>query len=139
MEHLDRILETRDDVRVQEVPGDPAHEQIAAAGVESQFGRDARIGATENACERVLTLGQRLALVLEVVPPGNAFDIALITLHEALQRGLRRQDVLQLRRGFRRLGESVARDRQAGHRGASEREEATSRDTCRMNGGRVGT
>src|SRR5262249_1814321 len=128
-----------DAVSVQEVPGDPTYEQIAAAGVERQFRRNARIGATENAGERVLAPGQRVALVPEVVPLGNAVDIALVALHQALQRRLRRQDVRRLGGSFGRCGESIARDRQPRHRGPGEREEVTPRYAYHMTCIRIGT
>ena len=47
--------------------------QLANFLIERVLGRNARIGAAENARERVLALGQRFALVPEVVPPGDAF------------------------------------------------------------------
>ena len=85
----DAVFEARDRFVIGEVAGHPAHEQVAAAGVESIFGRDARIGATEDRGERILPLDQRFTFGLEIVPPRHALDIAAVAGDQQLQRFIR--------------------------------------------------
>jgi hypothetical protein len=138
MKDRNGIFEARDDVGVEEVAGHPAHEQIAAGGIEGIFRRHARIGAAENARERILSLAQGFALMLEIVPPGYPLDIALIAHHQALERRIGRQDVFLLGRRLGRRGEAVAGERKAGHCRPAQRQKVTPRNGHRMDSGGVG-
>ena len=82
-EHGDGIFQAGDRFIVGEVAGHAANEEIAAAAIEGIFGRDARIGAAQDGGVRVLAAGQRLPLMLEVVPQRHALDIARISFQQA--------------------------------------------------------
>ena len=58
-------------------------------GLEAEFRCDARVGAAQHRGKRILALGERFALVLEVVPPADAFDVAGIALHQLVKGGVR--------------------------------------------------
>ena len=56
----------------------PGRRKIAAAAVEGVFGRDTQIRATQDAGVGILAAGQRLPLMLEIVPARHALDIAFV-------------------------------------------------------------
>src|SRR6188474_2599640 len=80
-EHGDGIFHARDRIVVGEIAGHAADEQVTAPAIEGIFGRDARIRAAQDGRVRVLPPGQCLPLMLEVVAPRRAFDIARISFH----------------------------------------------------------
>ena len=92
------VFEARDHIVIGKISGDPANEEVAAARVEGIFGSDTRIGAAQNGRVRVLPFRQRLALMAEIVALRHALDIAGVPRHQEIERGLRRNDVLRLRR-----------------------------------------
>lgn len=85
IQHGHRVFHAGDGFGAGKISGDAANEQIAAASVEGIFRRDARIGTAQYGRERILSADQRLALVLEIVPPRHAVDIAGIAFRQALQ------------------------------------------------------
>lgn len=56
---LDRVFDAADIHRINDLSGSSNHEDVAETDVEYQFGRDARIGATEDESKRLLVFGQR--------------------------------------------------------------------------------
>ena len=78
VQHGDAIFQARDRLVGGEIAGDAADEEIAPSAVEGIFGRDARIGAAQDRRIGILAAGQRFALMLEIMPPRHAFDIARI-------------------------------------------------------------
>src|SRR5258707_2087968 len=61
----------------------PATRQTnSSATIEGIFGRDARVGAAQDAGVGVLSPDQRFPLILEVVTPGNSVDVPLVALHQ---------------------------------------------------------
>ena len=113
IEHRDGIFQARDRIVVGEIAGDATDEQIAAAAVEGIFGRDAGIRAAQDAGIGILAAGQCLAFVLEIVPARDAVDIAGVALHQPLQRLVRRNRVLRLRRRLGILGKGPRRQGKA--------------------------
>jgi hypothetical protein len=91
-----RVFEARDDDVAGEVTGQAADEHIAAGGIEAVFRGDARVGAAQHRGKGILAAAQRLALMLEVVPPADAIDVARIALHQTLERGVGRENVFRL-------------------------------------------
>jgi len=104
------MLATR--IVVGEIAGHTADEQVTPSAIEGIFGRDARICAAQDGGVRVLTSGQCLPLMLEVVAPRRAFDIARISFHQFLEGGIRRQHVLRLGRSLGILGASCVCEHQ---------------------------
>ena len=128
VEHRDRIFQARDRVVIGEIAGDAADEQVAAAAVEGVFGRDAGIRAAQDAGIGILPAGQCLALVLEIVPARDAFDIAARcpssaapAPHPAKSRSAALAAALYpwQRRAARRPGRRRCRPRRSGSGGAS--------------------
>jgi hypothetical protein len=76
-----------------------ADKQISARCVEA-FGRNPGIGAAQHSGEWILSAGQRLALVSEIVPARYALHIAVVAFHQTIERRIRCDDVLCLRRSF---------------------------------------
>ena len=128
MQDRDRVLEAGNDVGIGDVAGDAAHEQVAAAGVECEFGRNPRVGAAEDAGKRVLAPRQRFPFVLEVMAFGHAVDITGIAFHQPLERGIRGDRVFGFRRGFRVFRKTAygRRRRERGRPG--ERHDAPARE-----------
>src|SRR6516225_11321481 len=87
VQHCHSIFETRDGFLDGEIAGVAADEHVAARGIEAEFRCDARVGAAQHRGKRILALGERFALVLEVVPPADAFDVAGIALHQLVKGG----------------------------------------------------
>lgn len=81
------------------ISGNAADKQISARCVEA-FGRNPGIDAAQHSGERILSAGQRLALVSEIVPARYALHIAVVAFHQTIERRIRCDDVLCLRRGF---------------------------------------
>src|SRR5581483_11256842 len=75
-EDRDGVFEAGDHVVVGEIARHPADEEIASGAVKSIFGSYTRISAAENRCVGVLAVGEGLALVNEIVSPGNAGNVA---------------------------------------------------------------
>lgn len=66
---LDRVFDAADIHRINDLSGSSNHENVAETDIEYQFGRDARIGATENESKRLLVFGQRGTPAEEVSAP----------------------------------------------------------------------
>src|SRR5579884_902895 len=120
LEHLDRVFEARDHFVACEIAGHTADEQVAARGVEAIFGRDAGVGAAENGGKRILTSRQRPALVLKIMTPAYAFDIARIALLQTGKRSVRRDDVFRLGRRLVIGGVRLRAERKARRSGCAK-------------------
>jgi hypothetical protein len=68
-----------------------ADKQISARCVEA-FGRNPGIGAAQHSGEWILSAGQRLALVSEIVPARYALHIAVVAFHQTIERRIRCDD-----------------------------------------------
>ena len=84
----DGIFQAGDRLVAGKISGHAANEEIASAGIEGVFRRDARIGAAQDGGEGILTSDQGLPLTLEIVTPRFALGVALIAFHEPLERGI---------------------------------------------------
>ena len=67
---------------IGEVTRHAADEQVASGAIKGIFGRDARIGATQNAGVGILPPNQRFPFTLEVMTPGNSVDVQLVAFHQ---------------------------------------------------------
>ncbi|MNR39934.1 hypothetical protein D3C85_1581800 [compost metagenome] len=65
--HGDTVLDTRQTFVRNKVTGHADGEKITSCSIERVLGGDARVGATQDRDERVLTGNQRFTLVLEVM------------------------------------------------------------------------
>ena len=88
-QHLHGIFKACNNFSAGEIARDAADENVAACRVKAIFGRDAGVGATEDAGEWVLPCAQGLAFMAEVVPFADAVDIPGVTLHQSLKRSVR--------------------------------------------------
>ena len=108
-EHSDGVFHARNRIIVGEIAGHAADEQVSAPAIEGIFGRDPRVRAAQDGRIGVLTSDQRFPFSLEVVAPRFAVNIARISFHQFLERGIRRQYILRLGRrlllGASRVGE----------------------------------
>jgi hypothetical protein len=108
------------------LPATRQDEHVAARGIEAVFRGDARVGAAEHRGKGVLPRAQRFALMLEVVPSADAFDVTRIALHQAVERRVGGKHVFRLDRSLRLCGQRLRRQR---HRcGQSELQHAAARD-----------
>jgi hypothetical protein len=98
LEHRHGIFQAGDHFVTGEIAGDAANKQVATGRIEAKFGSNAGIGATQYRRKGILARAQRLALVREVVPEGGAFDVAAVALRQTIERGIRGDDILRLRR-----------------------------------------
>jgi len=112
-EHRRAVFETRGDFRRRHVAGNAADKDVADGLIEHQFDRHPGIGAGEHRGERLLPLGRLFMQQLEVMFMGGAaaVDVALIAVHQLLQRSFRRQRALRQRRA--RRGNAAAQFHQA--------------------------
>ena len=60
---LRTVLQCREDRLVDDLSRRADHEQVPQSGVEDMLGRDARVGAGEHHCGRMLTRGTLLATI----------------------------------------------------------------------------
>jgi hypothetical protein len=82
--HGDGVFEPGDRIDVSEIAGYAADKDISTTDVEGVFGSDARICASQNAGERILSKGQCGTLGNEIVTFHSSFQVAIIPFHEAL-------------------------------------------------------
>jgi hypothetical protein len=89
VEHLHGVLQACDDVIAGEIACHAADEDIAACRIKTIFRRDARVGATENGGEWVLSRTQGLAFMIEVMPSADTLDITSVAFHQAVECSIR--------------------------------------------------
>jgi len=134
-EHGGGVFQAGEAVGFEEVAGDADDEEVAAAGVEGEFGTDARVGAAQDAGVGVLPVGQGLALGLEIHAFRQAGDVALVAGDQPGERLVGSEDVLRLwRRTFGR-GAQSGREGGGGKAGTEQAEEVA---TGELTGERCG-
>jgi len=81
-----------------EIAGNSANKEVAPRGIKAKFGSNSRVGATEDRGKWILAGAQRLAFMRKVMPERGPADIAAAALRQTVERGVRRHDILRLRR-----------------------------------------